>query len=240
MIPPPPPPPAATYKSNRCQGHGCGAWIPQKQRLELLARLPKATHRLIIGDQIWSGSWYQKWSKGMQLYKASEPQHYSFWLCWNIFLDGCLEGTDRWEVERLGSEYLLLPSYNGWKWWSWQSDNPYHAQPGFFCCVFRDLGCKEIQSPLSRLWFQIFFMFTHVHPYLGKWSHLTNILETGWNQLVVQSLLMHQRSSRQSSASCGFLSRDICSPFIDHYPRSLSLNQTAYFKGFLRTRTFYA
>ena len=157
-----------------------------------------------------------------------------------FFIDGCLEGTDRWEVERLGSEYLLLPSYHGWKWWSWQSDNPYHAQPGFFCCVFRDLGCKEIQSPLSRLWFQIFFMFTHVHPYLGKWSHLTNILETGWNQLVVQSLLMHQRSSRQSSASCGFLSRDICSPFIDHYPRSLSLNQTAYFKGFLRTRTFYA
>ena len=83
--PPPPPPPAAMYKSNRCQGHGCGAWIPQKQRLELLARLPKATHRLIIGDQIWSGSWYHKWSKGMQLYKASEPQHYSFWRCWNIF-----------------------------------------------------------------------------------------------------------------------------------------------------------
>ena len=144
MIPPPPPPPAAMYKSNRCQGHGCGAWIPQKQRLELLARLPKATHRLIIGDQIWSGSWYQKWSKMIKKEcNYTKPQSLSITHSDGVgifFIDGCLEGTDRWEVERLGSEYLLLPSYHGWKCWSWQSDN--HAQPGFFCCVFRDLGCK--------------------------------------------------------------------------------------------------
>ena len=28
-------------------------------------------------------------------------------------------------------------------------------------------------------WFQIFF---HVHPYLGKWSNLTNMFQMGWNQ----------------------------------------------------------
>ena len=36
---------------------------------------------------------------------------------------------------------------------------------------------------LSRWWFQIFFF----HPYLGKWSNLTNIFQRGWfnHQLVV-------------------------------------------------------
>ena len=30
----------------------------------------------------------------------------------------------------------------------------------------------------SRCWFQTFF---YVHPYLGKWSNLTNIFQMGWN-----------------------------------------------------------
>ncbi len=35
---------------------------------------------------------------------------------------------------------------------------------------------------LSRLWFHFFYF----HPYLGKWSNLTNLFQMGWNhQLVV-------------------------------------------------------
>ena len=34
-------------------------------------------------------------------------------------------------------------------------------------------------SKESRWWFQMFFYF---HPYLGKWSNLTNISQMGWNQ----------------------------------------------------------
>ena len=32
---------------------------------------------------------------------------------------------------------------------------------------------------ITRWWFQIFF---YVHPYLGKWSNLTNIFQVGWNR----------------------------------------------------------
>ena len=40
-----------------------------------------------------------------------------------------------------------------------------------FCsCRFVDI--------FSRWWFQIFF---HFHPYLGKWSNLTNMFQMGWN-----------------------------------------------------------
>ena len=34
----------------------------------------------------------------------------------------------------------------------------------------------------SGWWFEIFFYF---HPYLGKWSHLTNIFQMGWNHQLV-------------------------------------------------------
>ena len=35
---------------------------------------------------------------------------------------------------------------------------------------------------LSRWWFQMFFIY---HPYLGKWSQLTNIFQMGWNHHLV-------------------------------------------------------
>ena len=34
----------------------------------------------------------------------------------------------------------------------------------------------------TRWWFQIFFYF---HPYLGRWSNLTNIFQMGWNHQLV-------------------------------------------------------
>ena len=37
-------------------------------------------------------------------------------------------------------------------------------------------------STSSRWWFQRFFYF---HPYLGKWSNLTNIFQRGWNHQLV-------------------------------------------------------
>ena len=39
-------------------------------------------------------------------------------------------------------------------------------------------GSSHTYLYASRWWFQVFF---HVHPYLGKWSNLTNIFQGGWN-----------------------------------------------------------
>ena len=46
------------------------------------------------------------------------------------------------------------------------------------------LGRKQKQRSPGR-WFQIFFYF---HPYLGKWSNLTNIFQMGWNHQLVTLL----------------------------------------------------
>ena len=43
-------------------------------------------------------------------------------------------------------------------------------------------GKASIQT-ITRWWFQIFFYF---HPYLGKWSNLTNIFQMGWNHQLDQ------------------------------------------------------
>ena len=46
--------------------------------------------------------------------------------------------------------------------------------------------CGKLQvwiNIITRWWFQLFCFF---HPYLGKWSNLTNIFQMGWNhQLVI-------------------------------------------------------
>ena len=46
---------------------------------------------------------------------------------------------------------------------------------------------------LSRWWFQIFFIFTIFHPYLGKISNLTNIFQPRWNH---QPVIIHLKWSR--------------------------------------------
>ena len=38
--------------------------------------------------------------------------------------------------------------------------------------------CWERSVLYTRLWFRIFFYF---HPYLGRWSKLTNVFRMGWN-----------------------------------------------------------
>ena len=37
---------------------------------------------------------------------------------------------------------------------------------------------KHSKETITRWWFQIIF---YVHPYLGKWSNLTNMFQVGWN-----------------------------------------------------------
>ena len=43
----------------------------------------------------------------------------------------------------------------------------------------------QLVNSKSRWWFQIFLYF---HPYLGKWSNLTNIFQLGWNHQLEMSL----------------------------------------------------
>ena len=40
------------------------------------------------------------------------------------------------------------------------------------------------QLTFTRWWFQI-FVICYFHPYLGKWSNLTNIFQMGWNPQLV-------------------------------------------------------
>ena len=52
----------------------------------------------------------------------------------------------------------------------------------------------------SRWWFQTFVL--NFHPYLGKWSNLTNIFQKGWNHQQVLHMLYHARVKRDQKL-CG-------------------------------------
>ena len=76
------------------------------------------------------------------------------------------------------------------------------SSPPSVGCLTRWLLCPSI---ISRWWFQTFFYF---HPYLWRWSKLTNIFQRGWNhQLVFYTSILKLLACRNavSEQKCDML-----------------------------------
>ena len=68
-----------------------------------------------------------------------------------------------WRLTRCPPSWCPLPCRGTWRW-KMDSGILNHMHIYIYRC--------------TGWWFQIFF---YVHPYLGKWSNLTNIFQMGWN-----------------------------------------------------------
>ena len=80
-----------------------------------------------------------------------------------------------WQRWRIGKSCDAL-------WWSCPRRNRVHGwfkkQPSVFVSCFRRWLCEVKRS---ETWLGMVSNMFYVHPYLGKWSNLTNIFQMGWN-----------------------------------------------------------
>ncbi len=126
--------------------------------------------------------------------------------CWNVgmsffgWMDGWYIGGQlslKWFLKmRVSKEVGSHKSYGGWfsSWTFCMTDRlSVYDSKSCGCDVYGGLGrelllCLYVDHSLPHIeyvsgwWFQI---FCYVHPYLGKWSNLTNIFQLGWNHQLV-------------------------------------------------------
>ncbi len=74
-----------------------------------------------------------------------------------LYDDFCFVGKSEVDFDLVSLTYVQL-----------LKQNPQHSE----------MHSKHRKKNTSGWWFQIFFYF---HPYLGRWSNLTNIFQMGWN-----------------------------------------------------------
>ena len=106
------------------------------------------------------------------------------------------------------------------------------------CCdfVFREM--LEKSQTHTRWWQLKHFLCSPVHPYLGKWSSLTNIFQMGWNHQLDTSLkssmililLMVQKSCTSWSGFCLNLYKNWRRPKMSE-PSTVGLGNTPFVVG---------
>ena len=65
--------------------------------------------------------------------------------------------------------------------------------------------CKELNDPGTHIWVVVWNIF-YFHPYLGKWSNLTNIFQMGWNHQLdihIPLIRMIELEDRNRCCTCG-------------------------------------
>ena len=78
-----------------------------------------------------------------------------------------------------------------------------HEWPVIWQCELRQIVCIKDpwQSSISlHIWVVISNSF-HFHPYLGRWSILTNIFQMGWNHQLDSRYYLHQGESQNITTS---------------------------------------
>ena len=65
---------------------------------------------------------------------------------------------------------------------------PLDVKDGFRSCLNRLFRCMYAHT-YTRWWFQISYIFFYFHPYLGRWSNLTNIFQMGWNHQYIYTYI---------------------------------------------------
>ena len=120
------------------------------------------------------------------------------YILWKVDMgmDMCLWHSSLWYPE--GVQQILDIPYQSFEWILLMSSRP-------FMEVIRSWSKNLEIGVIQLINWVVVSIFINFHPYLGKWSNLTNIFQRGWNHQLVKEILLTSWYGKHPQYLQGFI-----------------------------------